>query len=61
MLAWRVSASQAAARERHSCPAHSFVEKKFPIPLIRQLLVKEWTLNTGKLNLGGLPRNSVIK
>ena len=26
-----------------------------------QLLAKEWTLNTGKLPLGGLPRNSVVK
>ena len=26
-----------------------------------QLLVKEWTLNTGKLPPGGLSRNSVVK
>ena len=26
-----------------------------------QLLVKELALNTGKLPLGGLPRNSVVK
>ena len=26
-----------------------------------QLLEKEWALNTGKLLLGGLPRNNVVK
>ena len=26
-----------------------------------QLLAKEWALNAGKLPLGGLPRNSVVK
>ena len=26
-----------------------------------QLLAKEWTLNTGKLPPGGLPRTSVVK
>ena len=26
-----------------------------------QLLVKEYAMNTGKLLLGGLPRNSVVK
>ena len=26
-----------------------------------QLLAKEWTLNTGKLSPGGLPRNRVVK
>ena len=26
-----------------------------------QLLVQEWTLNTGKLPLEGLPRNIVVK
>ena len=26
-----------------------------------QLLAKEWALNTGKLHLGGLPRNSMVK
>ena len=26
-----------------------------------QLLAKEWALNTGKLALGGMPRNSMVK
>ena len=46
--------------------AHSFMEKVFPLSADSkrascQLVAKEWALNTGKLPLGGLPRNSVVK
>ena len=44
---------------------HMFYGKIFPLPLILkraccQLLATEWTLYTGKLPLGGLPRKNVV-
>ena len=50
-----VSASYASCHE---------IKKVFPSCSRRtscQLLAKEWALNTGKLPLGGLPWNSVVK
>ena len=43
-----------------------FYGKNFPFPLVQveqscQLLAKKWALNTGKLPLGGLPRNILDK
>ena len=54
-----------------TCPLHKRVATKIDlrvwhIPLIQEepscyLLAKECVLNTGKLHLGGLPRNSWAK
>ena len=65
----RLVAFSVRKQRSHDCfsrPAHSFVEKEFPSsPDSRrascQLLAKEWALNIGKLPLGGLPRNIVVK
>ena len=54
------------SRDRLSHTAHSFVEKGFPSSADStrancRLVAKEWSLNTGKLSAGGLPKNSVVK
>ena len=50
------------------CPQHILLWKNFPLSLIQeeqvvtcQLPAKEWAQNTGKLPIGGLPRNSGVK
>ena len=61
----RVFASQASVLRSILAFSTFFRGKIFPSSADSrascQLLAKEWVLNTDKLPLGGLPRNSVVK